>query len=95
MRVHGNQIDSNIGLNGLYAAAKTEAKLEAERTRKKLQIAGMAGESEDADCVVSLSGEGASGEEASQQEGRNEGQGEGEEKKDEAEGGEKPFSGWA
>lgn len=93
MRVHGNQIDSNIDLNGLYAAAKTEAKLEAERTRKKLLIAGMAGESEDADCVVSLSGEGAPGDETSQQEAK--GQGEGEEKKDDAEGGEKPFSGWA
>jgi hypothetical protein len=91
MRVHGNQIDSNIGLNGLYAAAKTEAKLEAERTRKKLLIAGMAGESEDADCVVSLSGEGAPGEEASQQEAK----GQGEEKKDDAQDGEKPFSGWA
>jgi hypothetical protein len=91
MRVHGNQIDSNIDLNGLYAAAKTEAKLEAERIRKKLLIAGMAGESDDADCVVSLSGEGAPGNEASQQEAK----GQGEEKKDEAEGGEKPFSGWA
>jgi hypothetical protein len=91
MRVHGNQIDSNIDLNGLYAAAKTEAKLEAERIRKKLLIAGMAGESDDADCVVSLSGEGAPGNEASQQEAK----GQGEEKKDEAKGGEKPFSGWA
>jgi hypothetical protein len=94
MRVHGNQIDSNIDLNRLYAAAKTEAKLEAERTRKKLLIAGMAGESEDADCVVSLSGEGAPGEDAKQQEA----QGEGEEKanqKEDAEDGEKPFSGWA
>jgi hypothetical protein len=94
MRVHGNQIDSNIDLNGLYAAAKTEAKLEAERVRKKLLIAGMAGESDDADCVVSLSGEGAPGDEASQQQTK----GEGEEKanqKGDAEGDEKPFSGWA
>jgi hypothetical protein len=94
MRVHGNQIDPNADLNGLYAAAKTEAKLEAERTRKKLLIAGMAGESDDADCVVSLSGEGAPGNEASQQEAKGEGE-EKANKKDDAEDGEKPFSGWA
>jgi hypothetical protein len=94
MRVHGNQIDPNADLNGLYAAAKTEAKLEAERTRKKLLIAGMAGQSDDADCVVSLSGEGAAGDEANQQQGQGEGEQKAKQQAD-AESVEKPFSGWA
>ena len=46
MRVHGNQISSNIELNGLYGAA--EAKLAAERTRKKLMSAALAGVAETA-----------------------------------------------
>jgi hypothetical protein len=99
MRVHGNQVDSNFELNALYAAAKTEAKLEAERARKRLMGSALAGEYDDAsDCVVSLSGEGAPGEEAQQQEGRDEGGGDGEAKADQrsdAEGGDETFSGWA
>jgi hypothetical protein len=92
MRVHGNQVDSNFELNALYAAAKTEAKLEAEGVRKRLSLAGDQGDA--ADCVVSLSGEGAPGEEAQQQEA----QGEGEAKADQssgAEGGDEAFSDWA
>jgi hypothetical protein len=95
MRVHGNQVDSNFELNALYAAAKTEAKLEAERTRKKLLSAALAGEYDDAaDCVVSLSGEDAPGKEASQQEAQGDGEPMAEPQGD-SESVEEPFSGWA
>jgi hypothetical protein len=60
MRIHGNQMDAILQINALAAAAKTEAKKEAERTRKKLmeRASALAGEYEDgADCVVSLSGD--------------------------------------
>jgi hypothetical protein len=56
MRIHDNQFDQTQ-VSALLAAAKTEAREEAERTRKKLSIAAsaMAGDSDD--CVVSLSGD--------------------------------------
>lgn len=95
MRVHGNQIDSNIDLNGLYGAAKTEAKLEAERTRKKLLSAALAGEYDDAaDCVVSLSGENAPGDETNQQETQSDAEQKSNQELD-SEKTDKPFSGWA
>ena len=87
MRVHGNQVDPNIQLNGLYGAAKTEAKLAAERVRKRLSLEAASMDAED--CVVSLSGEEAAGDEAQQQESRQQG----EEKADED--GDGKFSGWA
>jgi hypothetical protein len=65
MHVHGNQFDPNIQMSALYAAARTEAKREAEQTRKKLQsfssaLAGNFGEGED--FVVAVSeGEGSPG----------------------------------
>ncbi|MGD0797100.1 MAG: hypothetical protein ABR910_05180 [Acidobacteriaceae bacterium] len=92
MRVHGNQVDSNFELNALYAAAKTEAKLEAERVRRKLMAAALAGDDDAADCVVSLSGEGAPGKDASQQDAQSEGEAK---KEQRGEGGDGPFSGWA
>jgi hypothetical protein len=66
MRVHGNQIDYQA--NALYGAAKAEAKEAAERVRKRLMSAGLAADPDEADCVVSLSGEGAQGDEATRQE---------------------------
>ena len=50
-------------MNALYAAARAEAKREAERTRKKLRTfaSAMTGEFGDgADCAVQLSGDDAS-----------------------------------
>jgi hypothetical protein len=54
------QFDPNAELNALYAAARAEAKKEAERTRKKLRTFAMALASEYSDegaCVVSLAGD--------------------------------------
>jgi hypothetical protein len=51
------QFDPNAQLSALYAAARAEAKKEAERTRKKLRTFAMALASEYSDegaCVVSL-----------------------------------------
>jgi hypothetical protein len=56
------QFDPNAQLNALYAAARAEAKKEAERTRKKLRTFAMALASECSDegaCVVSLAGDDA------------------------------------
>jgi hypothetical protein len=55
MHVHGNLFDPNLQLDAAYAAAKAEAKVEAERTRKKLLGAAAALAGEGADCVVRLS----------------------------------------
>lgn len=77
MRVHGNQLDPNLlQVYAPQAAAKTKAKKEAERTRRKLLNAASAlgGEYEDgADCVVRLSGDGEGAEHAGGQdrEGQN------------------------
>lgn len=57
------QFDPNLQMNALYAAARAEAKKEAERTRKKLRTfaSALAGELGDgADCVVQLTGDDAS-----------------------------------
>jgi hypothetical protein len=56
MHVHNNQLDPNLQLGVLYAAARAEANKEAERTRRKLLDAAVSNEYEDA-AVVSLSGE--------------------------------------
>jgi hypothetical protein len=58
MHVRNIQFDPNIQMNALYAAARAEAKREAERTRKKLRnfASALAGEySDGTDCVVKLS----------------------------------------
>jgi hypothetical protein len=47
MHVHRNQFDQNLQLNTFYAAAKAEAKMEAQRTRKKLLSFGALLDSED------------------------------------------------
>jgi hypothetical protein len=69
MHVHGNQFDPLFEANLLYAAEKSEAKRDAERTRKKLLSAASAlpGEYEDA-AVVSLSGDDAQQEQTEQRE---------------------------
>ena len=57
------QFDPNLQMNALYAAARAEAKREAERTRKKLRTFASALTSElgdGADCVVKLTGDHAS-----------------------------------
>jgi hypothetical protein len=74
MHIHGNQLDISLQIEAAAAAAKANEK-EAERTREKLRKAAAAlagGESDDADCVVRLSGDDesqgqAGGEQASQQ----------------------------
>jgi hypothetical protein len=72
MHVHANQFNALTEMNALYAAARTEAKMAAERTRKGLSRSASAllGEyAEDADCVVCLSGDrGSSGQSRSQEE---------------------------
>ncbi len=98
MHVHFHQFDPNIQLNALNAAARAEAKRAAERTRKRLLSAAsaLAGEYEyEADCVVSLSGNDASREDADQRSRQNR---DGSWKQNEQassvlESG--PFSGWA
>jgi hypothetical protein len=75
------------------AAAKTEAKKEAERTRRKLLNAESALVGEYDDCVVRLSGDGGSKEHAGGQGGHTGGQ-----RQDEragTESGEDVFSDWA
>ncbi len=62
MHIHAAQLNLNMQMNALYAAARAEAKLAAERTRKKLMnsASALAGEVDgETDCVVSLSREGA------------------------------------
>ena len=64
------QFDPNIQMNALYAAARAEAKREAERTRKKLRnfASALAGEySDGTDCVVKLSGDDAAQGQANRQ----------------------------
>lgn len=76
MHVHGNQFDPNIQMNAVYAAARAEAKRAADRTRKSLLNAPstLAGEYDfEADCVVRLSGDGGSRENASEGHGQNQG----------------------
>jgi hypothetical protein len=76
MHVHGNQFDPNIQMNAMYAAARAEAKRAADRTRKSLLNApsALAGEYDyEADCVVSLSGDDASRENANQGHAQNQG----------------------
>jgi hypothetical protein len=60
MHVHANQFNANTQLDAIYAAARAEAKMAAERTRRKLlnAAAALAGEAVgESDCVVKLSGE--------------------------------------
>jgi len=76
MRVHGNQFDPNFQVNALHAAARAEAKRAAERTRRKLLSAAseLAGEYDDAaDCVVMLSEDNASQEQANRESRQNQG----------------------
>jgi hypothetical protein len=97
MHGRGNQFDPRIDMYALMAAAKTEAKREAERTRRKLLNAAsaLAGEYDDAtDCVVTLAGNGEGEEHSSAQD--NESQSE-QKQKQQLEGskGEDAFSDWA
>jgi len=63
--MHANDVkfDTDFQVNTLYAAAKVEAKKEAERTGKKLRnfASALAGDYNDGeDCVVELSADDAS-----------------------------------
>jgi hypothetical protein len=62
MHLHSNQFDPNLmQMYAMHAAAKTEAKREAECTRRKLMEGAWAlGCEYDDDCVVQLSGDGGS-----------------------------------
>jgi hypothetical protein len=97
MRVRGNQLDPNLlQMYALRAAAKTEAKREAERTRRKLLNAAsaLAGECDDAaDCVVRLSGD-SSQEQANRQNRQDQG-GQKQDEQANSEMVEDSFSGWA
>jgi hypothetical protein len=75
MRVHGNQFDQNLQLDGALAAAKAEAKKQAARTRKNLlnSASALAGEYGDDDCVVTLSRAAGSRQHAGQQNSETEG----------------------
>jgi len=70
MHAHNIQFDPIFQVNALYAAARAEAKKEAERTRKKLRnfASALAGEYNDGeDCVVKLSEDYASQGQTNQQ----------------------------
>jgi hypothetical protein len=70
MHARNIQFDPNIQTSALYAAARAEAKREAERTRKKLRsfASALAGEYNDGeDCVVRLRGDDGSQEQANRQ----------------------------
>jgi hypothetical protein len=63
MHAHNIQFDPTFQVNPLYAAARVEAKKEAERTRKKLRnfASALEGECNDGeDCVLELSEDDAS-----------------------------------
>ena len=97
MHVHGNQFDPRIEMYAQLAATKTEAKREAERTRRKLLNAAsvLAGEyAGGLDCVVRLSGNGG-GEEHEGGRGRETQDGQGQDEQAEVGSGEDVFSGWA
>jgi hypothetical protein len=95
MRVHGNQIDANYQANALYGAAKAEAKDAAERVRRRLMSAGLAADPDEAaDCVVSLSGDGAQGDEGNRQEAQHQDRPK-PNRQAESEKIEDPFSDWA
>ncbi len=93
MHVHGNQINPNAQLDGMYAAQKAAAQKEAARTRKKLTefASELAGEAELEGCVVRLGAE-----DESQEEKRQNPQGEQKKAKDgEIEDGDGVISDWA
>ncbi len=96
MHVHANQFALNSQRDALYAAAKAEAKLSAERTRKKLLnfTSAFAGEVDgDAACLVSLCREGAPRDQSNQQGRQSEG---GQNKQNtQMDSGGDAFSGWA
>ena len=96
MHVHGNQFDPNIQMYSLSAAARTEAKKAAERTRNKLLNAASAlgGEYDDSvDCVVSLSKDG--GEQGNQRNQQDQGDHKQHDGQGSFEGVDNPFSDWA
>ena len=95
MHVHGNQFDPNFEMNMLYSAA--EAAKEAERTRRKLMNAAsaLAGEYDDADdCIVRLSGDSGSEEQANRQDGSEQGSRKKQNEQAEAESFNSAFSDW-
>jgi hypothetical protein len=98
MHIHGNQFDPNVQMYGLSAAARTEAKRAAERTRNKLLNAAsaLAGEYDDAaDCVVSLSEDSTSREQGNQRNRRYQGTQKKHDEQANSERVDNPFSDWA
>jgi hypothetical protein len=94
MHIHGNQFDPNIQLNALDAAAKAEAKQQAEETRKKL-ISAASALAGGADCVVELSGDGAPEEQADGEDRRNQGDAKKQAEQADSLSAEEAFSDWA
>jgi len=96
MHIHSIQFNLDMQMYALQAAAKAEAKLAAERTRKKLIsfasiLAGdLDGESE---CVVRLSRDGTPREQSNQQDSQ--GEFTGEEQDSHADPDSDLFSNWA
>jgi hypothetical protein len=59
MHVHGPRLNQDYQINALAAAARTEARREAERTRRKLLSASsLLSDSENEDCIVTLGSQG-------------------------------------
>lgn len=96
MHLHAIQFNLDMQMNAIYAAAKTEAKLAAERTRKKLTnfASELVGEVDDeADFVVRLNRDGTSREQSNQQDSQSESKKKIQNPK--ADPGSDPFSDWA
>jgi hypothetical protein len=98
MHIHSNQFDLNIQMYSLSAAARAEAKMAAERTRKRLMdgASALMGDYDDAvDCVVRLSEDSTSGEHGNQRNRQNQGGQTKQKEQADGEDADNPFSGWA
>lgn len=96
MHIHSAQFNLDMQTNALYAAARAEAKLAAERTKKKLInfASVLAGEVDDeADCVMQLTRDGTPRDQSSQHDSHGESSKESQSPQTDPET--DPFSGWA
>jgi hypothetical protein len=96
MHIHASQLNLNAELYAAQAAARAEAKMAAQQTRRKLIsfASALAGEVDDpADCVVRLGGQGEPQGQSNQQDGQGE-TGENVQYA-QADTEKDPFSGWA
>ena len=96
MHIHATQFNLDMQMYAVHAAARAEAKLAAERTRKKLMnfASILAGEVDgELDCVGRLSRDGTPREQPNQQDSQ--GEFTGEEQDTQADPGSDLFSNWA